>query len=121
MVTLGFALLLAAGFFVAKLCQRFHLPSVTGYILAGVLIGPSGFNVINSQSIGSNLDHFTSIALMLISFGIGEHVEIKKLRDQMRTVAWIAACEAIGAFVFVFAAVFLCIHFTGIAVDGWQL
>ena len=121
MVTLGIALLLASGFLVAKICQRFRLPSVTGYILAGVFLGPSGINIINSQSIGSNLDHFTSIALMLISFGIGEHVELKKLQDQFRTVAWIAACEAIGAFIFVFAAVFLTIHFTGIEVDGWQL
>jgi len=121
MVTLGFALLLASGFFVAKICQRFHLPSVTGYILAGVLLGPSGFNLINSFSIGSNLDHFTNIALMLISFGIGEHVELKKLHEQIRTVAWVAACESIGAFVFVFGAVFLTIHFTGVGVDGWQL
>ena len=121
MVTLGFALLIAAGLLAAKICQRFRLPSVTGYILAGVLIGPSGFNIINSYSIGSNLDHFISIALMLISFGIGEHVELKKLRKHIRTVVWIAVCEAVGAFVFVFAAVFLTIHFTGIAVDGWQL
>ncbi len=121
MVTLGFALLLATGFFVAKICQRFHLPSVTGYILAGVLLGPSGFNLINSHSVGSNLDHFTNIALMLISFGIGEHVELKKLQEQIRTVAWVAACEAVGAFVFVFSAVFLTIHFTGLGGDGWRL
>jgi Kef-type K+ transport system membrane component KefB/nucleotide-binding universal stress UspA family protein len=121
MVTFALALLIATGLLVAKICQRFRLPSVTGYILAGVIIGPSGFNIVNSHSIGSNLDHFTSIALMLISFGIGEHVELKKLRKHIRTVAWIAVCEAVGAFVFVFAAVFLTIHYTGIAVDGWQL
>jgi Kef-type K+ transport system membrane component KefB len=121
MVTLAFALLIAAGLLVAKICQRFRLPSVTGYILAGVLIGPSGFGIVNSQTIGSNLDHFTSIALMLISFGIGEHVELKKLRKHMRTVAWIAVCEAVGAFIFVFAAVFMTIHYSGIVVDGWQL
>ncbi len=121
MVTLGFALLLASGFLVAKICQYFRLPSVTGYILAGLFLGPSGINIINSHTIGSNLDHFTSIALMLISFGIGEHVELKKLQEQLRTVAWIASCEAIGAFVFVFSAVFLTIYFTGIQVDGWQL
>jgi Kef-type K+ transport system membrane component KefB/nucleotide-binding universal stress UspA family protein len=120
-VTLGVALLLAAGLLVAKICQRFHLPSVTGYILAGVFLGPTGLNIINGHSIGTNLDHFTSIALMLISFGIGEHVELKKLRKHFRTVAWIASCEAIGAFIFVFGAVFLTIHFTGIEVAGWQL
>ncbi len=121
MVTFGFALLIAAGLLVAKICQRCRLPSVTGYILAGILIGPSGFNIINSHSIGSHLDHFISIALMLISFGIGEHVELKKLSKHIQTVVWIAVCEAVGAFIFVFAAVFLAIHYSGITVDGWQL
>jgi Kef-type K+ transport system membrane component KefB/nucleotide-binding universal stress UspA family protein len=121
MVTLGFAILLATGLLVAKICQRFRLPSVTGYILAGVLLGPSGFNLINSHSIGSNLDHFTNIALVLISFGIGEHVELKKLRRYLHTVAVISVCEAMGAFTFVFGAVFCTMHFAGISVDGWQL
>ncbi|MBU0945265.1 MAG: cation:proton antiporter [Proteobacteria bacterium] len=121
MVTLGVALLLAAGLLVAKICQRLYMPSVTGYILAGMLLGPSGFDLINRQSIGSNLDHFTHIALMLISFGIGEHVELKKLREHVRSVAWIGGCEALCAFVFVSVAVFVTVHFTGMDLDGWQL
>ncbi len=121
MVTLGFAILIATGLLVAKICQRFRLPSVTGYILAGVLLGPSGFNLINSHSVGSNLDHFTNIALVLISFGIGEHVELKKLRRYLHTVAVISICEAIGAFVCVFGAIFCTMHFADITVEGWQL
>ncbi len=118
MVTLGLATLLVTGLLVAKIAQFFKLPSVTGYILAGILIGPSGFNVINSHTIGSNLDHFTQIALMLISFGIGEHVELKKLREHLRTVAWISLCEAVGAFVLVCTAVFAGIYFGGLGSDG---
>lgn len=121
MATLGVALLLAAGLLVAKICQRIYLPSVTGYILAGILLGPSGFDLITHESIGSDLDHFTHIALMLISFGIGEHVELKKLREHVRSVAWISVCEAICAFVFVTVAVFVTVHFTGVDMEGWQL
>ena len=121
MVTLGLSLLLATGLLVAKIGQYFRLPAVTGYILAGVFLGPTGINIINSTSIGAGLDHFTSIALMLISFGIGEHVELKKLHEQFRTIAWIAACEVIGTFIFVFSVVFLTIYFTGIEVVGWEL
>jgi len=120
-VTLGLSLLLATGLLVAKIGQYFRLPAVTGYILAGVFLGPTGINIINSTSIGAGLDHFTSIALMLISFGIGEHVELKKLHEQFRTIAWIAACEVIGTFIFVFSVVFLTIYFTGIEVVGWEL
>ena len=121
MITLGFALLIAAGLLVAKICQRFRLPSVTGYIIAGVLLGPSGFNLINSHSIGSDLDHFTSIALVLISFGIGEHIEIKKLRRYLRTVTVISLCEAVGAFVAVFSAIFCAMQYGGMGIEGWEL
>lgn len=121
MIVLGFALLIATGLLVAKICQRFHLPSVTGYIIAGVLLGPSGFNLINSHSIGPDLDHFTSIALVLISFGIGEHIEIKKLQRHFRTVTVISLCEAMGAFVTVFSAIFYAMQYGGMGIEGWQL
>ncbi len=121
MVTLGLAILLATGLLVAKICKRCHFPSVTGYILAGVLLGPSGLGFVTSQSIGSELDHFTNIALVLISFGIGEHVELKKLGNHLKSVLIITICESIGAFIFVFAAVFCCTYFVGLVVQGWQL
>lgn len=81
MVTFAIAILLAAGLAASKVTQRFHLPSVTGYILAGLLLGPTGLGVITEETIGRNLTHFTQIALMLIAFGIGEHIELKKLKQ----------------------------------------
>ena len=52
------------------------------------------------------LDHFTSIALMLIAFGIGEHVELRRLKGMERTVIWIAAMQAIVVFAVVTAVAF---------------
>ncbi|MCP4116104.1 MAG: hypothetical protein GY737_11995 [Desulfobacteraceae bacterium] len=62
MISLNIALLLSTGLMGGKLCQRFHIPSVTGYILAGLLLGPSFFHIVNKETIGHNLDHFTTIA-----------------------------------------------------------
>ena len=80
MITFDIAILLAVGLLAAKVCQRCSLPSVTGYLLAGLLLGPSGFGLITPESLNGSLDHFTHIALMLIAFGVGEHLELKKLR-----------------------------------------
>lgn len=78
-VTLGIAILLSVGLLAAKAAQLLRLPSVTGFILAGVLLGPSFSGVITMESVGRQLEHFTEIALMLIAFGIGEHIELRRL------------------------------------------
>ena len=63
-VTLALAIFLCVGFIAAKLGQLIRLPSVTGYICAGLLLGPSGFNIINEANVLDKLDHFTDIALI---------------------------------------------------------
>jgi len=112
-VTFGIAVLLAAGLLCAKIVQLFRLPSVTGFILAGLALGPSGFGLFTMETIGHRLDHFTQIALMLIAFGIGEHIEIRKLGSVARNVGYIAVAQALGAFLLVTGAVLATIHFTG--------
>ncbi|CAK8717186.1 Universal stress protein [Candidatus Electronema halotolerans] len=103
---LGIAVLLAAGLAAAKLAQLFRMPSVTGFILAGLLLGESGLGLVTDDLMGHQLDHFTSIALMLIAFGIGEHVELRRLKGMERTVLWIAAVQSVAAFALVTGAVF---------------
>ncbi len=119
MITFSIALLLAAGLIGGKLCQRLHLPSVTGYIIAGLLLGPSFSRIVTEESIGHSLDHFTKIALMLIAFGIGEHIELKKLKSHTRSLLWIGIFETTGAFAAVSVAIYCTITFLGITVEGW--
>ncbi len=121
MISFSIALLLAMGLLGGKICQYLRLPSVTGYILAGLLLGPSAANFITEESIGHSLDHFTKIALMLIAFGIGEHIELKKLKSHTRSLMWIGICETTGAFAAVSAAIYATIVFTGFQVESWHL
>ncbi len=101
--TFGIAVLLASGLLTAKLAQLIRLPSVTGFILAGLLLGPSGLGFITVDLVGYKLDHFTQIALMLIAFGIGEHVELRRLGNVARDVAYISVIQAVAAFLLVAA------------------
>jgi Kef-type K+ transport system membrane component KefB len=120
MVTFSIAILLASGLIGGKICQKLRLPSVTGYIVAGLLLGPSVSHFITEESIGHSLDHFTKIALMLIAFGIGEHIELKKLKDHTRTLLWIGVLETSGAFAMVSAAIYITISLLGFQVEGWS-
>ncbi|MCW5208296.1 PAS domain S-box protein, partial [Desulfobulbus sp. US2] len=99
--TFGIAVLLGTGLAIAKLAQMLRLPSVTGFILAGLLLGESGLSIITVDLLGHQLDHFTSIALMLIAFGIGEHVELRRLDGMGRDVTYIAIIQGLAAFILV--------------------
>ncbi len=105
--TFGIAVLLGTGLGIAKLAQTLRLPSVTGFILAGLALGESGLNIITIDMLGHQLDHFTSIALMLIAFGIGEHVELRRLDGMGRDVAYVAVIQGLAAFILVTLATLL--------------
>ena len=120
-VTLALAILLSAGFAAAKLGQFLRLPSVTGYILAGLLLGPSGFALLTEEAITTHLGHFAHIALMLISFGIGEHLEIKKIRATAVNLPFIALGEITCSFLFVTAGTLVVFMLVDPAISGTLL
>jgi Kef-type K+ transport system membrane component KefB/nucleotide-binding universal stress UspA family protein len=119
--TLALALLLAAGFLAAKAAQAIRLPSVTGYIVAGVVMGPSCLNAVTEQTLEHDLGHFTTIALMLIAFGIGEHLDLAHLRHSARSVGYIGVGETSGAFWLVGVGTFFVARATGVGEADWGL
>lgn len=103
-ITFGIAVLLSTGLLFAKFVQLFRLPSVTGYILAGLVLGPSGLGFLTPEGVGHQLDHFTQIALMMLAFGIGEHIELRRLQKIAKDVTWISFVQAFATYLFVLAA-----------------
>lgn len=95
---LGFILL--AGFAAGKLINYLRLPAVTGYLLIGLLLGPSLFGLITSESI-SVLTPVNSVALSIIAFLIGGEFSLAQLKKCGKSVILIAIFEVVGAFSFV--------------------
>ncbi|MBM9518732.1 cation:proton antiporter [Desulforhopalus vacuolatus] len=106
-ITFGIAVLLSTGLLFAKIVQLFRLPSVTGYILAGLVLGPSGLGILTPESVGHQLDHFTQIALMMLAFGIGEHIELRRLQKIAKDVTYISFVQAFATYLFVLVATWL--------------
>ena len=97
---LSVGLLLAAGYILGKLFERIRLPSITGYILAGLLMGESVSGIITHEMSG-NLHILTEIALGIIALTIGGEFSLDKIKRTGVKIITITVFEAIAAFVFV--------------------
>jgi Kef-type K+ transport system membrane component KefB len=93
--------IIAVGLFSGKLSNKVRLPKVTGYLIAGVVIGPSVANIISYQQI-ENVSIISDIALGLILFTIGGELDrIRTMRAGWRIVL-LALAEGFGAMLLVF-------------------
>lgn len=104
-IIVSIALMLAFGFFMTRLTKLVKLPNVTGYILAGILIGPYCLNLIPKNIIGG-LDFISDIALAFIAFSIGEFFKFSALKKNGARVIVITIFEALMASLIVFAVVY---------------
>jgi Kef-type K+ transport system membrane component KefB len=98
-------LLLISSFIGSKLFQRFGIPQVVGFIVLGVLHGPSFLNVIPLE-LSNELLFISEIALGLIGFDMGSHLRLSEIRKLGKSILFILFFEAFGAFVLVSAGVY---------------
>ncbi len=99
------ALMLTAGFFMTRLTQMAKLPNVTGYILAGILLGPNCFQMV-PRTIIDGMGFLADIALAFIAFGTGEFFKLDTLKKNGPKVLIITVAEALAASVLVFILTF---------------
>lgn len=83
MMALGFTLIVA--YLVGKIVTRFQLPKITGYIVAGILVGPFIINLL-SEPVVQNLQLIDSIALSLIALTAGGEFRYKTIKKQLKTI-----------------------------------
>jgi len=93
-------LIIAVSFLGSKLFQRFGIPQVVGFIVIGVVLGPSFLNVVPLE-LSRELIFVSEIALGLIGFDIGSHLLLGELRRLGRSILFILLFEAVGTFVLV--------------------
>ncbi len=80
-------------------------PRIIGYMMAGILFGPSGFKLFSKALIHDQLGLVTDIALSIIAFSIGGALQLNMLKNLKKSIAWITILQALGAFVVVFILV----------------
>ena len=97
---MGLSLIWLAGFLMSRATKAFNLPNVTGYILAGVVIGPYCLNLLPA-SLVEGMSFMTDAALALIAFGVGRYLTLDRLRGQGSRIILLTLMEALVAAVIV--------------------
>jgi len=94
-------ILIIAGSLGGRLAKRLRFPDVTGYLVAGLLIGPSLLKLLNPQDIES-FSVISEFALAAIAFSIGSEFELKTILKIGKDILIIALAEVVGAILLVF-------------------
>ncbi len=94
---IGVGIALIVGVLFGKIMNRFKIPAVAGYIIAGLVLGVSGFNLENSIMI-EKLSFIGDFALGIIAFNIGSELEVSVIKKLGKPIFIIAFFEATLAF-----------------------
>ncbi len=83
-----------------RIFQKLKIPQVVGYIIIGIIIGQSGFKVVDKNTV-KMLQPFNSFALGLIGFMIGGELKKEVFKQYGRQFMYILFFEGVLAFAFV--------------------
>ncbi len=83
LAAIGFVVL--ASFTAAELGSGLRLPRVTGYIVAGILLGPAVGDILSTEVV-EQMTMFNTLALGLIAIGAGLELEVAALWRLRRTL-----------------------------------
>lgn len=72
--------ILATAAAVAAIFRRLHLGMIPGYVVAGAIVGPHAFGLVQSPE---NVENISRLAVILLMFTIGLMLEARSLRSGM--------------------------------------
>jgi len=95
LLSVGMVILL--GLLGGKVFHKLKIPRVTGYMLMGLVIGPSVLGLVTQATL-QDIHMINDIALGLILFAIGGEIELNHLRAMGKKLIYMALAESLGAF-----------------------
>ena len=101
---LSVSVALLAGLIMTRFFKKFKLPSVTAYLIAGVLIGPyflgrlglNGVGFVSDEAV-VNLSLISEVALGFIAFSIGNEFRLEELKHTGKQAVVIGIIQALAA------------------------
>lgn len=102
---LTISVVLLVGLIGGKIAGIFKLPNVSGYLVAGLFLGPSFLKFIGAQEINT-FSVINELALAVIAFNIGSEFIIKEMLKLGKSIVIITLAEVVGAIVIVFSVMY---------------
>lgn len=105
-IMFGLALLLLVGYALGKLAEHYKLPAITGFIVAGLLMGESVTGVVH-EHISHYLTNVSELALGIIAITIGSEFSFSKLKRLGAKIIVITIFQLLLTFLVVFVGLWL--------------
>jgi len=93
---LALGLAMVFGLIFNRIAKKLYLPNVTGYLLAGILIGPFILNILSVEML-PQLNIIVEVALGFVAFSIGGEFKLSYIKKIGTSVLAITCFEAVGA------------------------
>ena len=106
-------IMILAGILMGRLMKHLGFPNVTGYMLAGLLLGPYLLPMLGSpisilsEGFVNGISVITEVALGMIAFSVGGQLHFSSLKKAGRRMIVLALAESVLAAVFVSCALLL--------------
>lgn len=104
-VLLKLAIVVIVGMAGGKVATKLKLPNVSGYLVAGLFLGPSFFRLVSAQD-SEAFEIINELALSFIAFSIGSEFVYREIKKMGKSVMIITAAEVIGAVGLVFSVMY---------------
>ncbi len=111
---LSISIALLAGLLMTRAFKPFKLPSVTAYLIAGILVGPYCLGKLGIEGLGfssgeavSRLTLISEVALGFIAFSIGSEFRLSELKKTGKQATVVGVFQALVATAFVDIALFV--------------
>ena len=108
-IIISTALMFFTGFAATRITKRLHLPNVTAYILAGVLLGSFCLDLV-PRTVIDGMEFLSDIALAFIAFSSGEYFKLSVIKQNSAKVIIITMFEALLAAILIFFVSFTVLH-----------
>ncbi len=114
---LAISVALSAGLFMSRVVKPLKLPAVTGYLVAGILIGPYCLGLLGVKGLGFTttaeveaMSIINDVALGFIAFAIGDEFRLSQLKKTGKQATVIGIFQAVITTLFV-DVVLIGLHF----------
>jgi monovalent cation:H+ antiporter-2, CPA2 family len=91
-------IVLTTTFSIVFVFQKLRLPTIVGFLLAGVIIGPHGFGLISSPG---QVEILAEIGVVLLLFTIGIEFSLETILAVQRRIIWAGVLQVLGTIIVV--------------------
>jgi len=106
---LSLSTILFAGFLLTRITKLAKLPNVTGYIIAGVIIGPYVLNLIPYEMV-KNMSFISDVALAFIAFGVGRFFNREAFQETGFGIIAVTLSESLMAGIMITLSMYYLFH-----------